>query len=84
MGDFIIRLILGEGTRSFSDKIKKCQLKTFQDSFVKPKVSKNGKQQEIQIQSNVLASWYTFLHLQNQQSILKKQGVFRHHQLAYH
>ena len=55
MGDFINRLILNEGTKSFSDKIKKSQLKTFQDSFVKAKVSKNGKQQEIQIQSNVLA-----------------------------
>ena len=55
MGDFINCLILNEGTKIFSDKIKKSQLKTFQDSFVKAKVSKNGKQQEIQIQSNVLA-----------------------------
>ena len=55
MGDFINRLILNEGTKSSSDKIKKSQLKTFHDSFVKPKVSKNGKQQEIQVQSNILA-----------------------------
>ena len=55
MGDFINRLILSEETKSFSGKIKNSQLKTFQNSFVKAKVSKNGKQQEIQIQSNVLA-----------------------------
>ena len=46
MGDFINRLILSEETTSFSDKIKKSQLKTFQNSFVKTKVSQNGKQQE--------------------------------------
>ena len=51
MGDFINCLILNESTKSFSDKIKKSQLKTFHDSFVKAKVSKNGKQQEIQVQS---------------------------------
>ena len=45
MGDFINRLILKEGTRRFSNKIKKRQLKRFQDIFVKAKVSKNGKQQ---------------------------------------
>ena len=55
MGDFINRLILNEGTKSSSHKIKKSQLKTFHDSFVKAKVSKNGKQQEIQVQSNILA-----------------------------
>ena len=44
MGDFIDRLILNEGTKSFFDKTKKSQLKTLQDSFVKAKVSKNGKQ----------------------------------------
>ena len=41
MGDFINRL-KNEGTKNFSHKIKKSQLKTFQDSFVKAKVSKNG------------------------------------------
>ena len=56
MGDFINHLILNEGTKSFSDKIKKSQLKTFHDSFVKAKVSKNGQQQEIQVQSNILAN----------------------------
>ena len=55
MGDFINRLFLSEETKSFSGKIKKSQLKTFQNSFVKAKVSKNDKQQEIQIRSNVLA-----------------------------
>ena len=60
MGDFINRLILNEGTKSFSDKIKKSQLKTFQDSFVKAKVSKNGKQQEIQVQTNILAKLVHF------------------------
>ena len=56
MGDFINHLILNEGTKSFSGKIKKSQLKTFHDSFVKAKVSKNGQQQEIQVQSNILAN----------------------------
>ena len=55
MGDFINCLILNEGTKSSSGKIKKSQLKTFHDSFVTPKVSNNGKQQEIQVQSNILA-----------------------------
>ena len=55
MGDFIDRLILNEGTKSSSDKIKKSQLKTFHDSCVKAKVSKNGKQQKIQVQSTILA-----------------------------
>ena len=30
-------------------------MKTFHNSFVEVKVSKNGKQQEIQVQSNILA-----------------------------
>ena len=30
-------------------------MKTFHNSFVEAKVSKNGKQQEIQVQSNILA-----------------------------
>ena len=55
MRDFINHLILSEETKSFCDKIIKSQLKTFQDSFVKAKVSKNGKQQKIQIRSNFLA-----------------------------
>ena len=60
MGDFLNRLILSEETKGFSGKIKKSQLKTFQNSFVKAKVSKNGKQQEIQIRSNFLAKLVHF------------------------
>ena len=55
IGDFINHLILNEGTKSFSDKIKKSQLKMFHNSFVKVKVSTSDKQQEIQVQSNILA-----------------------------
>ena len=47
MGDFINHLIFNEGTKSFFDKIKKSQLKTFHESFVKVKVSKNDQQQEL-------------------------------------
>ena len=54
MGDFINRLIFNEGTKSFSDKIKE-SVENVHGSFVKAKVSKNGKQQEIQVQSNILA-----------------------------
>ena len=54
MGDFINRLIFNEGTKSFSNKIKE-SVENVHGSFVKAKVSKNGKQQEIQVQSNILA-----------------------------
>ena len=77
MGDFINRLFLSEETKGFSGKIKKNQLKTFQNSFVKAKVSKNDKQQEIQIRSNVLAKLVHLSSFTKSASILKKQGVFR-------
>ena len=54
MGDFINRLIFNEGTKSFSNKIKE-SVENVHGSFVKAKVSKNDKQQEIQVQSNILA-----------------------------
>ena len=43
MDSFINRLTVEEHKETFSDTIKKNRLKTFQDDFVKAKVSKNGK-----------------------------------------
>ena len=43
-----------DNKETFPDAIKKFLLKTFQDSFVKVKVWKNGKQGEIRVQSDIL------------------------------
>ena len=54
MKDFINRLTVKENKDKFSDTIKRFRLKTFQDSFVKAKVSKNGKEGEVRVQRDIL------------------------------
>ena len=76
MGDFINCLILNEGTQSFSDKIKKSLLKTFSNSFVKVNVSKNGKEQEIQVQTNILAKLVHLSSFTKSAINLEKQCIF--------
>ena len=61
MDSFINRLTVEEHKETFSDTILKNRLKTFQDGFVKAKVSKNGKQHGIQVQSDILENWSHFL-----------------------
>ena len=59
MGNFINRLTREENGKAFSDAIKKSKLKTFESSFPKAKVSKNGKQREIKVQSDILGRLVT-------------------------
>ena len=54
MKDFINRITVKENKDKFSDTIKRFRLKTFQDSFVKAKVSKNGKEGEVRVQRDIL------------------------------
>ena len=54
MKDFINRITVKENKDKFSDTIKRFRLKTIQDSFVKAKVSKNGKEGEVRVQRDIL------------------------------
>ena len=56
MDNFISRLIKNYGScKAFSDTIKMFPLKNFEETSVKAKVTRNGKQCEIRIQRDILA-----------------------------
>lgn len=49
MKNFIKHFHVDESSESFSDPIKKLPLETFEDRYVKAKITTNGKHKEIHI-----------------------------------
>ena len=54
MCNFVERLTRDEHKQASSTAIKKSNLKSFQDGFMKAKIFKNGKEREIRSQSDIL------------------------------